>query len=626
MTVSTTTIRVSYTGDGSSVNFAVTFPFYLSTDLLVLLNGSALSSGYSVSGGNGSTGTLTMASPPAVGAGLQIILNVPLTQLTNLVDGTAFPSLTINQVNDRSIQAALRLQDQISRSIRAPDGDISPGMILPAKAQRISQYLATDANGNITTTAALPGTANTQASLGPILSPQTPAEVSAGVTPVNYVLPTAYIDARRYGCDPAASATVNTTAINNALAVAAKGPGGIVVLPSGQIAFNGTLNVGSNTALVGNTKGFGVNYSTSLYYTGSGIAIQIGTPATLTTGLYSRLANFTLKQAGSGTIGIAISAVQIILDSITVVPDFNTGFNTGIQTDPDITNFTHLYRDVYVYGCGVGLDLSRGNNFTLDHCFLESNGTNLRIGHASQCTNVTVCNGTVIELFGDGRPNETNTSISVNVFTCLGLVIRDSYFEVDGTGTPAASGQLGINIQSASGVVIEGNYLYGGGQAVTIINLQSCTGVVIDGNHFQSVNGYGVSYTTASVFDIGANSFSIATGVWNNTFTPTPTALTVVPGTGGVSYSGTWNRANGRVTFTIQITITGTCTTASTANTTYFSLASLPTPSNNDVVSVVAADVSNYGTGYISALSSRCYTPTWSAKNANIVISGSYAV
>lgn len=195
MTVSTTQIRVSYTGDGSSVNFPIPFPFYLPTDLLVLLAGVTITTGFSVSGGGGSTGTLAMTTAPAVAANLQIILNVPLTQLVNLVDGTAFPSATINQVNDRTVQAELRLNDLIIRSIRAPDGDVSPGMSLPSAQARASQYLAFDSNGNVLATAALPGTSNSQTSLAAILNPQIGPEAGPGVS--NYV-PLPY-DPLRYG-------------------------------------------------------------------------------------------------------------------------------------------------------------------------------------------------------------------------------------------------------------------------------------------------------------------------------------------------------------------------------------------------------------------------------------------
>lgn len=218
MTVSTSQIRVSYNGDGTTVNFPIPYPFYLATDLLVILAGSTITSGFSVSGGNGSTGTLTMAAAPAALQLLQIILNVPLTQLANLVDGTAFPSATINQVNDRAIQATLRLQDQISRSIRAPDADNSPGMLLPAASTRAGMFLGFDGTGNALVTSVGAGTANTQGTLGPILNPKTAGEIVAGVAPTNYVYPPGHVF--RYGA-VGDGVTDDSAAVQSALTVAA---------------------------------------------------------------------------------------------------------------------------------------------------------------------------------------------------------------------------------------------------------------------------------------------------------------------------------------------------------------------------------------------------------------------
>jgi hypothetical protein len=459
--------------------------------------------------------------------------------------------------------------------------------------------------------------------------PQTPAEQAASITPVNTAyLPRPVIDAGRYGCDPAASAAVNTTAINNALKVAAKGPGGVVTIPPGQIVFDGTLYVGSNTVLTGVTRGYGRHYSTSLYYIGTGVAIQVGTPGALTAGFYSRLSDFILKQAGSGSIGIAITATQFAVERVTIAAATLTGFSeAAIQTDPTIGCFTILFRDVYCQGNAIGIDLSRGNNFTIDHCFLESNGYNLRVGYIAQCTNVAISNGSVIELFGDGRSNEASSSIGINVYSCLGFTCRDSYFEVAGSGAAASfsSRQLGINIQSASGVVVEGNYFYGGGQATNAVYLQAVLGAKIEGNHFNSFAGYAVKAASAAVFEVGPNAHVLGLGVWDNSFTPTPSGLAVANGTGGAIYRGRWGRANGRIHFTIEIVVTGTCTTASTANVTYFDVSALPTPSANDVAQAVSStDVSSYGNGLV-ATNSRCYTPTWTAANKGIVISGSYA-
>lgn len=161
MTVSNQQVRVSYLGDGTSKTFPVPFPFYLDTDITVLLGNLLQSSGYSITGGedangNPQTGNVIFAAAPATGVAVQFILDVPLTQLVQLVDGTGFPSSTLNQVNDRAVQALLRLADKMGRSIVAPDGDVSPQLTLPPASTRANTIAIFDSNGNFSTAQSLP--------------------------------------------------------------------------------------------------------------------------------------------------------------------------------------------------------------------------------------------------------------------------------------------------------------------------------------------------------------------------------------------------------------------------------------------------------------------------------------
>src|SRR5690606_1582938 len=110
----------------------------------------------------------------------------------------------------------------------------------------------------------------------------------------------------------------------------------------------------------------------------------------------------------------------------------------------------------------------------------------------------------------------------------------------------------------------------------------------------------------------------------NKTWTPSPTGLTVVDGTGGATYSGTWSRKGDRIFFTVRVTVAGTCTTAATANTTYFPIGDMmPNVAVADVCHAVSDAVDSYGCGLI-ATNGRIYAPSWSAENKNITISGSY--
>lgn len=231
MTVSNSTIRVSYTGDGTSVTFFIPYLFYANTDLLVLLGGATQSAGFSVMGAGTGSGSLTFATAPTTGVNVQIVLNVPLTQLTNLVDGTAFPSATVNQVNDRATQALLRLYDLISRSIRAPDGpDVTPNLLLPAASVRANTFPSFDAGGNVVVAATLPSSTLSRATIGGFLYPQTTVENAAGVTATDLSYPLGH--AFRYGADPT-GAIDSTTALNATLLQSYQAGGAAPYWPAG---------------------------------------------------------------------------------------------------------------------------------------------------------------------------------------------------------------------------------------------------------------------------------------------------------------------------------------------------------------------------------------------------------
>lgn len=107
------------------------------------------------------------------------------------------------------------------------------------------------------------------------------------------------------------------------------------------------------------------------------------------------------------------------------------------------------------------------------------------------------------------------------------------------------------------------------------------------------------------------------------TFTPTFTNLTVVNGSGGATYTGTYTRVGRLVYFTVRIAITGSCTTASTNGSTYVSLPFTAAPSAGSV-GVADGNAANLSNGLISG--AVCYMPTWSARNVEIYIGGTFSV
>jgi hypothetical protein len=98
-------------------------------------------------------------------------------------------------------------------------------------------------------------------------------------------------------------------------------------------------------------------------------------------------------------------------------------------------------------------------------------------------------------------------------------------------------------------------------------------------------------------------------------WTPVPTSLTVV---GTPTYTGRYIKIGKQVFWTLKIE--STTTTASTANTTYFS--GLPAAASPAVCAAVSSNVASFGNGYVDT-TGNVYTPTWGATPV-VFCSGSY--
>lgn len=255
MTIGTNTARVSFNCNGVSPVFPVPIQAYLATDFLVLATNVTtgvvttlvLNSDYTmVASGtlNPTAWTLTtltsqLASPYATGISLQVILNPVENQQTQYVQGQAFASLAVQTNMDRLTQMTQRLTDQVGRTLRAPDGDVSPILLLPGATQRANRYQAYDVNGNAIVVAALPATTSPAVSY-----PQLAGEVS----PIN--LQYNYGDLRRYGCDLTGLTDSTTLFQNAATSIGALG-GGVVFHPGGTVMVNQAVKLSSNTTLAG---------------------------------------------------------------------------------------------------------------------------------------------------------------------------------------------------------------------------------------------------------------------------------------------------------------------------------------------------------------------------------------
>ncbi len=109
MTVSSSTSRVSYNGNGSTTVFAYTFRVFDQDDLTVIIrsaNGTetvkTITTHYTVSGvGSAGGGNVTMLTAPASGETLVIIREQDLIQELDIVPNDPFPASSVEDALDK---------------------------------------------------------------------------------------------------------------------------------------------------------------------------------------------------------------------------------------------------------------------------------------------------------------------------------------------------------------------------------------------------------------------------------------------------------------------------------------------------------------------------------------------
>jgi hypothetical protein len=142
MTISTTTSRLQYATDGVTVAFAISFPFFddadinaISVDAAAVETVLVLTTDFTVSGGDGATGTLTTVATLATGGTLTIYRATPQTQASHYVEDDPLPASTLEADLDRAAMRDQELQDESDRSlVFSPSVPAGVSAILPTPA------------------------------------------------------------------------------------------------------------------------------------------------------------------------------------------------------------------------------------------------------------------------------------------------------------------------------------------------------------------------------------------------------------------------------------------------------------------------------------------------------------
>jgi hypothetical protein len=163
LTISTTTIKNSYNGNGSTSAFNYTFKISAESEMQVIIRSAAgtetvktLTTHYTITGvGNAGGGAVTFTAGNIPVAGETVILRrvTAQTQAMDLIDNDPMSADTIENAHDKSIAIAQELQEQIDRSIKlSRTNTMTSTEFTVDAASRANKILAFDSAGEISVT------------------------------------------------------------------------------------------------------------------------------------------------------------------------------------------------------------------------------------------------------------------------------------------------------------------------------------------------------------------------------------------------------------------------------------------------------------------------------------------
>ena len=161
MTVSSTTTKNSYSGDGSTTTFAYAFKIFADADLTVILRSAAgtetvqtLTTNYTVTNaGNANGGNVVFVTAPASGVTVVIRRNMAQTQSTDYTANDPFPAESHEDALDRLTFIAQQQQEELDRSIKlSRTNTMTSTEFTVGASDRANKILAFDGSGEISVT------------------------------------------------------------------------------------------------------------------------------------------------------------------------------------------------------------------------------------------------------------------------------------------------------------------------------------------------------------------------------------------------------------------------------------------------------------------------------------------
>jgi len=163
MTISSTTVKNSYSGDGSTTTFNYTFKIFADSDLQVIIRSSTgtetvktITTHYTVTGaGSASGGSITFTAGNIPTATETVVLRraVPQTQAIDYIANDPFPAESHEEGLDRAMMTLQQVQEEVTRSIKlSRTNTMTSTEFTVGASARANKILAFDTNGELAVT------------------------------------------------------------------------------------------------------------------------------------------------------------------------------------------------------------------------------------------------------------------------------------------------------------------------------------------------------------------------------------------------------------------------------------------------------------------------------------------
>ena len=163
MTISSTTVKNSYSGDGSTTTFNYTFKIFADSDLQVIIRDASatetvktLTTHYTVTGAGdagGGTVVFTAGNIPASTETVVLRRAVPQTQAIDYIANDPFPAESHEEGLDRAMMTLQQVQEEVNRSIKlSRTNTMTSTEFAVGASDRANKVLAFDSSGEIAVT------------------------------------------------------------------------------------------------------------------------------------------------------------------------------------------------------------------------------------------------------------------------------------------------------------------------------------------------------------------------------------------------------------------------------------------------------------------------------------------